>query len=54
MMKVSSSERVRAKSWAGVLATIGMLLQATQRLMTAAVNFLNLLCCLTLAKIAII
>ena len=36
VMKVSLAERVRAKSWTGVLATIGMLLQAAERFMTAA------------------
>jgi len=40
VMKVSLAERVRAKSWDGVLATIGMLLQATQRLMIACRKFL--------------
>lgn len=54
VMKTSLAERVRAKSWGGVLATIGMLLQATQRLMTTAANFLNRLFCLKWAKTTLI
>jgi hypothetical protein len=42
VMKLSLAERVRAKSWNGIVAIIGMLLQATQRLMTCAAIFWNL------------
>lgn len=54
VMKVSLAEMVRAKSWTGVLATIGILLHATQRLMTAAAIFLDSIVCLTWAKTAFI